>query len=142
MPGNIFANTPTNITILFIDKNLSKDEIVLIDASKKGYSENSGKKKRTYLSPEDEELIVNAVKNKKKIDKFSIVVSSDEIKEEDYSLSAMQYFDQKIDFIEMSEKDFHAKVSKEREQLLTNFAENEKIKKDINEILKKFDEKL
>ena len=54
----------------------------------------------------------------------------------------MQYFDQKIDFIEMSEKDFHAKVSKEREQLLTNFAENEKIKKDINEILKKFDEKL
>ena len=71
VPGNIFANTPTNITILFIDKNLSKDEIVLIDASKKGYSENSGKK-RTYLSPEDEELIVNTVKNKK-IDKFSIL---------------------------------------------------------------------
>ena len=142
MPGNIFANTPTNISILFIDKNLSKDEIVLIDASKKGYSENSGKKKRTYLSPEDEELIVSTVKNKKKIDKFSIVVSSDEIKEEDYSLSAMQYFDQKIDFIEMSEKDFNYKVAKERDQLLKNFKENEKIKKDINDILKKFDEKL
>ena len=38
------------------------------------------------------------IKNPQKIDKFSIVVSSDEIKEEDYSLSAMQYFDQKIDF--------------------------------------------
>ena len=54
----------------------------------------------------------------------------------------MQYFDQKIDFIEMSEKDFNYKVAKERDQLLKNFKENEKIKKDINDILKKFDEKL
>jgi len=142
MPGNIFANTPTNITILFLDKNLTDDKIVLIDASKKGFSENSGKKKRTYLSKDDEKLIIDTVKKQQTINKFSIIVSTKQIQEEEYSLSAIQYFDQKINFIEMTHEEFKIQVNNEKSKLSKNFEESEIVKKSINEILNKFDEQL
>ena len=40
MPSNIFANTGTNVSILFLDKNKSS-EVIMIDGSKLGYEENA-----------------------------------------------------------------------------------------------------
>ena len=36
MPSNVFANTGTNVSVLFFDNSKSADKVVLIDASKMG----------------------------------------------------------------------------------------------------------
>lgn len=44
MPSNIFANTGTNVSVLFIDKSNQDGKITLIDASKLGEKVKDGKK--------------------------------------------------------------------------------------------------
>ncbi|VEU61423.1 Type I restriction-modification system methyltransferase subunit (plasmid) [Mycoplasmopsis fermentans] len=39
MPSNIFANTGTNVSVLFIDKTNTNGEVLLMDASKMGHKE-------------------------------------------------------------------------------------------------------
>ncbi len=36
MPSNVFANTGTNVSVLFFDKSATTDKVILIDASKLG----------------------------------------------------------------------------------------------------------
>lgn len=47
MPSNVFANTGTNVSVLFFDKSASTDRVILIDASKLGeeYKDANGLKK-------------------------------------------------------------------------------------------------
>ena len=53
MPSNIFANTGTNVSVLFIDKGNQSGDIMLIDASKLGKKvkdgKNQGQEDRRYL---------------------------------------------------------------------------------------------
>lgn len=50
MPSNIFANTGTNVSVLFIDKTRGDgDKVILIDASKLGEKRKEGKNQRTVL---------------------------------------------------------------------------------------------
>lgn len=44
MPSNVFANTTTNVSVLFFDKTRTSDKVILIDASKLGedYKEDNG----------------------------------------------------------------------------------------------------
>ena len=44
MPSNIFANTGTNVSVIFIDKLNTGKKVVLIDASKLGDKVKDGKK--------------------------------------------------------------------------------------------------
>ncbi len=110
MPSNIFANTGTNVSILFIDKANDTDEVILIDASNLGEKVKDGRNQRTVLSHDENDLIIETFINKKYIEDFSVVVTYDEILEKGESLSAGQYFPIKIDYVDISEAEFASKV--------------------------------
>lgn len=110
MPSNIFANTGTNVSILFIDK-ANKGDVVLIDASNLGETVKEGKNQKTVLTDVEENQIINTFNNKEAIDDFSVIVSYDEIKAKNLSLSAGQYFEVKIEYTEISQEEFKAKIN-------------------------------
>ena len=87
MPSNVFANTGTNVSVLFFDASKSADKVVLIDASKLGeeYKDSNGLKK-VRLRDEEIEKIITTFQNKEAVDDFSVAVCYDEIKEKGYSL--------------------------------------------------------
>ena len=117
MPPNIFANTGTNVSVIFIDKLNTDKKVVLIDASKLGDKVKDGKNQRTVLKPQEEQQIVNAFMSGKSIDDFSVVVSYDEIKEKNYSFAAGQYFEIKIPHVNITEEEFNASIMKMKERL-------------------------
>lgn len=106
MPPNIFANTGTNVSVIFIDKLNTDKKVVLIDASKLGDKVKDGKNQRTVLKPEEEQQIVDTFSQYKAINDFSVVVSYDEIKEKSYSFAAGQYFEIKIPHVDITEEEF------------------------------------
>ncbi len=110
MPSNIFATTGTNVSILFLDRENAEGKIVLMDASKLGKKVKEGKNQKTLLSSADEEMIIENFKNKESVDDFSIVVSYEDIKEKRYSFSAGQYFEVKVEYVDISPEDFAEKV--------------------------------
>jgi len=108
MPSNIFATTGTNVSILFIDAS-NKGKVVLIDASNLGTKVKDGKNQKTLLSEEEENRIIATFNTKQAVEDFSVVVSYDEIAAKNYSLSAGQYFDVKIEYMDMSPQQFDTK---------------------------------
>lgn len=106
MPSNIFANTGTNVSVLFIDKANTDGDVTLIDASKLGEKIKDGKNQKTILFQEEVEKIIDTFNNHEEVEDFSVNVSYDEIKEKGYSLSAGQYFNVNIDYIDITEKEF------------------------------------
>ncbi len=89
------------MSILFIDKK-NKDDVVLIDASNLGTKVKEGKNQKPVLSPDEENQIIQTFINKEVVEDFSVKVSYEEIKDKNYSLSAGQYFDIKIDYVDIS----------------------------------------
>lgn len=136
MPSNVFANTGTNVSVLFFDKSASADKVVLIDASKLGeeYKEGNNQKKR--LRDFEVEQIVTTFRECKPVDDFSVCVSYDEIKEKGYSLSAGQYFDIKIEYVDITEEEFNARMSAFRQTLTEQFTESHRLE---NEIMRQLD---
>jgi type I restriction enzyme M protein len=61
MPSNIFANTGTNVSIIFIDKSNQSGKAVLVDASTLGDKMKEGKYQKTLLSPTEEQQIIDTV---------------------------------------------------------------------------------
>lgn len=110
MPSNIFANTGTNVSVLFFDYSRKVDKVILIDASKLGEEYQDGKNKKTRLKKEEIENIIDTFKNKIAKDDFSVAVTYDEIKEKNYSLSAGQYFEVKIEYVELTQEEFNEKM--------------------------------
>jgi len=113
MPSNIFANTGTNVSVLFIDKSKKVDDnnVILIDASKLGEKRKEGKNQRTVLHGEDIHKIIDTFITQTQKDDFSVLITNDEIKEKNYSFSAGQYFEVKIEHIEMTGDEFIAKLN-------------------------------
>lgn len=109
MPSNIFASTGTNVSILFMDAT-NKGDVVLIDASGLGTTVKEGKNQRTKLSDADEQKIIDAFNKKEAIDDFSVVASYDDIKAKNYSLSAGQYFEVKIEYVDITQEEFEEKL--------------------------------
>ena len=105
MPSNIFANTGTNVSILFLDKT-NKEDVVLIDASKLGQQLKEGKNQKTVLSEDRRTANYRCFNTKEAKDDFSVVVVYNDIKEKNYSLSAGQYFEVKIEYIDITGKNF------------------------------------
>lgn len=136
MPSNIFATTGTNASVIFIDKS-NKDEVVLVDATKLGKKVKDGKNQKTLLSSVDEQMIIDAFSTKDPIEDFSVVVSYDQIKEKNFSLSAGQYFDIKIEHIDITPEEFEAKLAEHKNNLNDLFTESRKLEDEINEQLGK-----
>ena len=131
MPSNVFATTGTNVSVIFFDKSAKADKVVLIDASKMGedYKEGNNQKKR--LLPEEIEQIVSTFREKRAVDDFSVAVSYDEIKEKGYSLSAGQYFDIKIDYVDITAEEFDQRMSDYKAELKSQFEESHELEQEI-----------
>lgn len=137
MPANVFANTGTNVSILFFDKSKQQEKVVLIDASNLGEEYKEGDNKKIRLLEDDINKIVNTFHNKEAVKEFSVVVTHDEIKENNYSLSAGQYFDVEIAYIDITEEEFNKKMETYKNNLQTFFAESRKLEDEILESLGK-----
>ena len=136
MPSNIFATTGTNVSILFIDKT-NKEDVVLIDASGLGEKVKEGKNQKTLLNTNDESQIINTFNNKKVVNDFSAVVSYKDIKAKNYSFSAGQYFEIKIDYIDITKNEFDKKIIESIDNLTEQFEESKKRDADILRSFKK-----
>ena len=135
MPSNIFATTGTNVSILFLDATNTGD-VVLIDASNLGTKVKEGKNQKTLLSHDDEQQIIRVFNGKEAIEDFSVVVSYDEIAAKNCSLSAGQYFDVKVEHVEISEKQFDAAIREKESAIESLFAESGELEKAIAKSLK------
>lgn len=109
MPSNIFATTGTNVSILFMD-NSNREKVVLIDASNLGEKIKDGKNQKTVLSYDEEQRIIDVFNFKEPEEGFSVVVSYEDIKAKNYSLSAGQYFDVKIEYVDITPMQFAEKM--------------------------------
>lgn len=139
MPSNVFATTGTNVSVVFFDKS-KKDEdakVILIDASKLGeeYKEGSNQKRR--LRDFEIDKIVDTFLKKEAVEDFSVAVTYNEIIEKGYVLSAGQYFDIKIEYVDITAEEFNAQMKADTEELSAMFQESRKLEEEIQNQLKR-----
>lgn len=130
MPSNIFATTGTNVSILFIDAT-NKEGVVLIDASSLGTKVKDGKNQKTLLSTEEEDRIIATFNAKQAMEDFSVVVSYADIAAKNYSLSAGQYFDVKIEYSDLTPAQFAEKLQGFTDRLDALFKESAGLEQEI-----------
>lgn len=135
MPSNIFATTGTNVSILFLDKG-AHDNVVLIDASALGEKVKEGKNQKTLLSHAEEKRIVDAFNARGALEDFSVVVDHAAIAAKNYSLSAGQYFEVRIDYQDMTAEQFATKVSTYQANLVGMFEQSRKLEGVIAKVMK------
>lgn len=137
MPANVFANTGTNVSVLFFDNSKKTETVVLIDASKLGEEYKEGNNQKRRLRDFEIDKIVDTFLKKEAVEDFSVTVTYDEIKAKKYSLAAGQYFDVKIEYVELSQEEFVNRMTAYTTKLQSYFAESEKLQAEIMEQLKK-----
>lgn len=114
MPSQIFAVTGTSVSVLFIDKEGAEERegAILIDASRLGSKvKDNNNKQYTRLLPEEEEQIISTFEKHEAVDSFAVVPSYAEMADKDYSFSAGQYFEVKIEHVDISPEEFKAKMA-------------------------------
>lgn len=134
MPSNIFATTGTNVSILFIDDS-NKDKVVLVDASNLGQKVKEGKNQKTVLTPEEEQQIIDVFNSKWTEEDLSVAVSYDEIKTRNYSLSAGQYFDVKIEYVDITPEQFFEEMQGFNTRLNGLFSQSHDLEAEIKKQL-------
>lgn len=137
MPSNVFANTGTNVSVLFFDNSRTAEKVVLIDASKMGEEYKDGNNQKRRLRDFEIDQIVETFLNKEAVEDFSVAVTYDEIITKKYSLSAGQYFDVKIEYVELSQDEFIERMQAYQTKLQEYFNEGSKLQEEIMEQLKK-----
>lgn len=121
MPSNIFANTGTNVSVVFLDKANKSKDVILIDASKLGEKVKEGKNQKTVLRDYEVNKIIDTFLDRTVEDDFSVIVPFDSIKEKNYSFSAGQYFEVKIEYVEITAEEFEAKMEEYKKSLSERF---------------------
>jgi type I restriction enzyme M protein len=134
MPSNIFATTGTNVSILFIDA-ANQADVVLIDASNLGTKVKDGKNQKTLLSEAEEDRIIATFNSKKAVEDFSVVVSYADIAAKNYSLSAGQYFEVKIEYVDLTPAQFSEKMKGFTDKLDGLFKESTRLEREIKKQL-------
>ena len=134
MPSNIFATTGTNVSILFVDRN-NQASVVLIDASSLGTKVKDGKNQKTLLSEAEEDRIIATFNAKEAVEDFSVVVNYAGIAAKNYSLSAGQYFDVKIEYSNLTPAQFAAKMKGFTDRLDALFTESAGLEQEIKKQL-------
>lgn len=110
MPSNIFANTGTNVSVIFLDKANTHDDVILIDASKLGEKVKEGKNQRTVLRENEVQQIIDTFINREEVEDFSVIVPFNSLKEKNYSFSAGQYFEVKIQYVDITAEEFQKRM--------------------------------
>ena len=135
MPSNIFANTGTNVSVIFIDKSKTDDEIILIDASKLGEKRKEGKNQRTVLRDNEIKQIEDTFINRTVTDDFSVLVIKEQLQDKNYSFSAGQYFEVKIEYVDITAEEFEAKMNEYKTSLAEKFQRGHELEQSIMEQL-------
>lgn len=89
LPENIFFGTNIATIIMVLKKNRPSSDVLIIDASK-GF-EKSGKNNKLRAS--DIKKIVDTVKYRTEINKYSVLVSKETVQENEYNLNITRYVD-------------------------------------------------
>ncbi|MBR2928818.1 MAG: N-6 DNA methylase [Oscillospiraceae bacterium] len=131
MPSNIFANTGTNVSVLFLDKAGDFGDAILIDASKLGSKVKEGKNQKTVLSDNEVKRIIDTFLAHENVDDFAVVVSHEDIAAKNCSFSAGQYFEVKIEYIDITAEEFQAKMEGYKASLRGRFAKGHELEKQI-----------
>ncbi|BCO20047.1 DNA methyltransferase [Alteromonas sp. KC3] len=134
MPSNIFATTGTNVSILFIDASNDGD-VVLVDASNLGEKVKDGKNQKTVLTSDEEQQIIDVFNAKETVDDFSVAVRYDDIQAKNYSLSAGQYFDVKIEYVNITPEQFAEKMQDFTNNLDNMFSQSRELEAEIKKQL-------
>jgi type I restriction enzyme M protein len=135
MPSNIFATTGTNVSILFLDR-AAHEGVVLIDASTLGVKVKEGKNQKTLLSRAEEQRIVDTFNARAAVEEFSVVVGYETIAAKNYSLSAGQYFDVRIAYVDLTPAEFAASTLGFEQRLRALFGESRELEQSIQERLR------
>lgn len=135
MPSNIFANTGTNVSILFVDKTNTAGNIILLDASKLGTKVKEGKNQKTLLSAEEETRIIETLNNHEVVDDFSVEVSYEDIKKKGHSFSAGQYFENKATHQTYSEKEFKKLIAEYQVRLCSLFEKGNTLEAEVTKLI-------
>ena len=134
MPSNIFANAGTNVSVLFIDKQHTGD-VILMDASKLGSKVKVDDNQRTVLSDAEIERIIDTFNAGQPVEDFCVTVSDKQIKEKKYSFSAGQYFEVKIEYVNLTPAEFAEKMQGFQTRLQAMFEEGHRLEQEIKEQL-------
>ena len=119
LPINLFYKTVIPVVIIIYNKNkeeTQQNKILFIDASQ----DFQKRKNQNVLRDKDVEKIVSTLDNYKEIEKYSRIVTLDEIKENNYNLNISRYIDtteeeEQID-VEQSIKELK-QLEQEREKI-------------------------
>ena len=132
MPSNIFANTGTNVSVVFLDANGS-DKVLLVDASNLGIKKKveGTKNQRTYLSNDEINRIIDTFNARQEVEDFSVLVSLDDIAQKNFSFSAGQYFKVRIEYVDLSPEEFQQKMQAFQSDLKNFFDEGHQLERDI-----------
>ena len=109
LPSNLFFGTGIPAAIMIFNKAKKTKEVLFIDASK----EYQDGKKQNKLRDQDIQKIIDAYQDFKTIEKYSNVVSLQEIKDNDFNLNIPRY----VDTFEEEEPIDLAKVKQEIKSL-------------------------
>lgn len=131
MPSNVFANTGTNVSVLFFDNSKTAEKVILIDASKLGEEYKDGNNQKRRLRDNEIDKIITTFRNQKAVDDFSVAVTYEQIKNKKYSLAAGQYFDVKIEYVELTQEEFEAKMTAFKTELQAFFDEGNALQAEI-----------
>lgn len=93
LPANIFFGTGIPTIIMVLRQNRENNDVLIIDASK--HFSKSGKQNKLLAS--DIKRIIDVVTERKNVEKFSRVVSKEEIRNNDYNLNIPRYVDSSED---------------------------------------------
>ena len=107
-----------------------------MDASKLGTKEKIDNNQRTVLSLEEIDYIVQTFNTAESVEDFCVVVTEDQIKEKKYSFSAGQFFDVKIEYVNLTPEEFEEKMKEYQSRLQEMFEEGHHLEKEITESLR------
>ena len=137
MPSNVFAATGTNVSVLFLDNSQKNEKIILMDASKLGEDYKDGNITKHKLSEQEIDKIVETFQKREEIEDFSVVVTYDDIKQKKYTLAAGQYFDVKIEYVDITAEEFEKRMADHKTALSSMFSEAHNLEQDILSKLEK-----
>ena len=98
-------------------------------------SVNSQYNQKTVLTEDEENKIINTSNAKEAKEDLSVIVSYDDIEAKNYSLSAGQYFDVKIEYVDITHEEFEAKMKGFNDNLDNLFAESRELEGEIKKQL-------
>ncbi|VEU61413.1 Type I restriction-modification system methyltransferase subunit (plasmid) [Mycoplasmopsis fermentans] len=101
-----------------------------------GHKEKVKDLQKTVLTHDELNKIVNDFVNHKVEDDFTISVTYDQIKERNYSLSAGQYFEVKIEYVDITQEEFDKMIDDFNKELEQFTKDTEEFQKEMSKTLK------